>query len=161
MVLTDTMNYHANHIGAIQTHKEHLKTIYNVDIHITRRRFGEYQEVDITGSTNDIRACKTALKYVAEEAEFAYQEYLERKRRRDTIKPKREFKLPTQIVSKKRVNANPFSALEGLDEEAEAREEEGREESGEEAEAESYEQSFPSLYTYDPNISWGDMSDDE
>ena len=102
MVLTETINYHANHIGAIRTHKEHLKVAYNVDIDITRRRFGEYQEVDITGSTKDIRACKTSLQYVAEQAEVDYQDYLERKRGRDSMKPKRKFKLPTLIVSKQK-----------------------------------------------------------
>jgi hypothetical protein len=149
MVLTESMNYHTNLIGAIRTNKERLKSALNVGINITRRRFGEYQEVDITGSTKDIRACKKALQGVVEQAEFDYQEYLDRKMRRNKQKPKKEFTLPTQIVTNKKVNTNSFAALEGLAE-AEV-----------EAEALSYEKSFPTLSTYDPNVSWGDMSDDE
>ena len=55
MVFTESLNIHANHIGAIRINKEQLKNDFNVEINITRRRFGEYQEVDITGPTKDIR----------------------------------------------------------------------------------------------------------
>ena len=64
------------------------------------------------------------------------------------MKPRKEFKVSVQKEKKKRANVNPFAALEGLVE-AKALEEN------------SYEQSFPQLSTYDPNVSWGDMSDDE
>ena len=98
MVLTETMNVHANHIGAIRTNKEQLKAEFNVDIHITRRRRGEYQEVDIIGHTTSIRSVKTAIQVVVDNAEFDRQEFLERKRRRDLGKPKKEFK--TRVIVK-------------------------------------------------------------
>jgi hypothetical protein len=159
MVLTESLSFHANHIGAIRTNKEQLKDVYNVDIDITRRRFGEYQEIDITGSTKDIRNCKKAFEIVVEQAEIDYQDYLDRKirRRGNEIKQKKEFKVPEMIEgNKKRANTNPFAALEGLDEEDE--DENSYEVDGEDK---PYMESFPVLSTYDPNVSWGDMSDDE
>lgn len=150
MVFSETMNYHANHIGAIRTNKESLKTDFNVEINITRRRFGEYQEVDITGISSDIRKCKKALQNIVEQAEFDYQDYLNRKRRRESMKPRKEFKVPVLTEKKKRANVNPFAALEGLDEDEAKSSDENL-----------YEQSFPPLSTYDPNVSWGDMCDDE
>ena len=150
MVFTESLNIHANHIGAIRINKEQLKNEFNVEINITRRRFGEYQEVDITGPTKDIRNCKNAFEIVVDQAEIDYQDYLERgrRRRRNEIKEPKKFKIPELIdCHKKRTNANPFAALDCLDEEDELEK--------------SYEQSFPKLSTYDANISWGDMSDDE
>jgi hypothetical protein len=152
MVLTETMNYHATHIGAIRTNKERIKSEFNVGINITRRRYGEYQEVDITGSTKDIRNCKKTLQCVVEQAEDDYQEYLTRKRRREDMKPKQEFKLPKKFAIKKKPNTNPFAALEFL---------ECIEGLSKDVEESSYEKSFPPISTYDPNVSWGDMSDDE
>ena len=159
MVLTESSSFHANHIGAIRTNKEHLKTMYNVEIDITKRRFGEYQEIDITGSTKDISNCKKAFEIVVDQAEIDYQDYLERKRHRrgNDIKHKKEFKVPELIEgNKKRANANPFAALEGLDEQDEV-------ENSYDVDSEdfTYGKSFPVLSTYDTNVSWGDMSDDE
>ena len=162
MVLTESLSFHANHVGAIRTNKEQLKTMHNVEIDITRRRFGEYQEIDITGSTKDISNCKKAFEIVVKQAEIDYQDYLERKRHRrgNDIKHKKEFKVPEVIEgNKKRPNANPFAALEGLDEQDEQDEVENSYDV--DSEDVTYEKSFPVLSTYDPNVSWGDMSDDE
>ena len=79
MVFTETINYHANHIGAIRTNKELLKQIYNVGIVITKNRFGNYQEVDITGSTKDIKSVKKHLQEIVDVAEYEYQQYRKRK----------------------------------------------------------------------------------
>jgi hypothetical protein len=144
MVLTETMNYHANHVGAIRTNKERLKGEYGVDISITRRRFGEYQEVDIMGTTKSIREVKQALQDVVDKAEFDYQEFLERKRRRESTRPRKEFKFPSQIVTTKKLNINPFAALEDLDEN----------------ESVFYDKEYPILIN-EHNVSWGDLSDDE
>jgi hypothetical protein len=144
MAITETMNYHANHIGAIRTNKERLKKIYNVDIIITRRRYGEYQEIDIMGSTKDIRTVKSEIQVVVDKAEFDYQEFLKRKRQRESKRPYAPFKLPPQIVTTEKHNINPFAALEDLDEN----------------EPVSYETEYPTI-TINPNVSWGDLSDDE
>jgi hypothetical protein len=157
MVLKETMNYHANHIGAIRTNKEYLNAKFNVGIYITLRRFGEYQEVDITGNTKDIREVKKELQNVVDKAEFDYQEYLVRKRSR---KDKSKFKLPEtsflfkKVESKKKSNMNQFALLEGLDEAEYTGKCDGVEESS------SYD-IVNSVTAYDPNVSWGDMSDDE
>ena len=159
MVLTESLSFHANHIGAIRTNKEQMKTMFNVDIDITRRRFAEYQEIDITGSTKDISNCKKAFEIVVEQADIDYQDYLERKRHRrgNGIKHKKEFKVPEVIEgNKKRANANPFAALEGLDEQYEV--EKSYDVYSEDV---TYEKSFPALSTYDTNVSWGDMNDEE
>mgnify|MGYP001424860140 CR=1 FL=1 len=158
MVLTETQNYHANYIGAIRTNKEHLKKKYNVDINITRRRFGEFQEVDITGYTKDIREVKKALQCVVEKAEFDYQEYLDRRRGRDA---KFKFKAPESSIKstkkpEKKKPRNPFALLEGLDDDdVEEDSTYVEEESPCETETNS------SSSTYNPNISWADMCDDE
>lgn len=150
MVVTESMNYHVNYIGAIRTHKEHFKTLHKVLIDITKRRFGEYQEVDIIGSTKDIRECKQSLQFVVKQAEIDYHDYSLRKRKRQTIKSKKSFKFPELVETKKKVNANPFASLEGLEElEAQSVKEI------------SYENNFPVISKYDPNVSWGDISEDE
>jgi hypothetical protein len=165
MVLTETMNFHANHIGAIRTNKEQLKLEFNVGIDITRRRRGEYQDIDITGATTDIRRVKKALQIVVDNAEFDRQEYLERKRRRESGKPKKEFKTPAIAKSIKKPNSNPFALLEGLDE-AENSSYSGQGDQGVPGAlsdtdlVSEYEIQFPTI-KYDPNVSWGDMSDDD
>ena len=149
MVFTESINYHATHIGAIQTNKEEMNIVYNVGIYITRRRFGEYQEVEITGSIKDISNCKKSLEKVVEKAEIDYQDYMDRKKRRKGMKPKKLFKCPIKNVIKKKYHTNPFAALEEIDE------------SKDEGKSESYNNIFPILSTYNSNVSWGDMSDDE
>ena len=150
-MVIETMNYHTNHIKSIRMNKEYLKIKHNVGIDITIRRFGEYQEVDIKGSPKNIRTCKESLKCVIDQADFEYKEYLERKSRRTENRPSKQFKLPDKIITKKRSNTNPFSALEGLDDE----------DNNDYASETLYDKSFPSISTYNPNVSWGDMSDDE
>jgi uncharacterized protein (DUF2235 family) len=156
MVLTEKQNYHANYIGAIRTNKENLKKIYNVDINITRHRFGEFQEVNITGYTKDIKNVKKALQCVVEKANVDYQEYLDRRRGR---KAKFKFKEPessdkrTKKPGKKQ--GNPFAVLEDLEDV----EEDSNIYIEEEIICETETNSSSS--TYNPNISWADMSDDE
>jgi hypothetical protein len=162
MVLTETMNLHANHIGAIRTNKEQLKQEFNVGIFITRRRRGEYQEVDITGTTTDIRRVKKALQIVVDNSEFDRQEYLDRKRRRELGTHKKEFKAPIIAKSIKKTNSNPFALLEGLDEVENSNYcAPGVPGAPSDSELVSdYEIQFPTI-KYDPNVSWGDMSDDD
>lgn len=149
MVFTESINYHTNHIGAIQTNKEDMKFVFNVDIDITRRRFGEYQEVEITGSMKDISNCKKSLKKVIDKSEIDYKDYINRKKRRKGMKHKKQFIYPIKNVIKNKANTNPFAVLETLDD------------SKDEDNSESYDNIFPILSTYNPNVSWGDMSDDE
>jgi len=72
------------------------------------------------------------------------------------MRPRNQFKLPEMVKSnKKRANENPFAALEELDGA------ETKHDAEVQGEQNSYEESFPTLTTYNPNVSWGDMSDDE
>jgi len=156
MVFTETLSIHTYYIGAIRKNKEQLKIVYNVDIDIREKGKGFFPECDISGSTKDIRNCKKAVEIVLDQAVIERQDYKRRERRRNNVRPRNQFKLPEMIKSnKKRTNANPFSALEGLDEV------ETKHDVDAQDDANSYDQSFPSLNKYDSNISWGDISDDE
>lgn len=139
MVLTETINYHANHIGAIRTNKDFLSQNHNVSIVITRNRWGEYQEVDITGYQKDIRNVKKDLTVVVDQAESDYQDYLERKRKRSRHK---EQKKPTHVklpaVSGKKKPKNIFELLNDVEDET------------------AYQEEFPEI-GYDPSKSWGDQ----
>ena len=115
MVLTETINYHANQIGAIRTNKDYLNEVYDVDIKITRRRFGEYQEVDIIGSNKNIRLVKQKLQEIVEIADYEYQQYKERKKGRQWAK-RQQYNFHKENESKiipqqKKKNSNLFSAL--------------------------------------------------
>jgi hypothetical protein len=119
MVLTETVNYHANHMGAIRTNKDRLKYEFNVDIKITRTRFGEYQEVEIIGYTKDIKIVKQKLQAIVDISEYEYKQYRlrEKARRRE----ERHIEIPViscspQIPLYKKKSNNPFEALNGLDE---------------------------------------------
>ena len=117
MVLTESITYHANYIGAIRTNKDILKDTYNVDIKITSRRFGEYQEIDITGYTNDIKKVKKNLKEIVDIAEYEYQQYRTRNRARDRrcLDKYNKVQHPKPIKSPKKKSSNPFEALNDLD----------------------------------------------
>lgn len=139
MVLTETINYHANHIGAIRTNKDFLSQNHNVSIVITRKRWGEYQEVDITGFQKDIRNVKKDLIFVVEQAESDYQEYLERKRKRTRHKGQNPHKVKLQVVAEKKTKPkNMFALLNDVEDEG------------------SYQEDFPDI-GYDPTKSWGDQ----
>ena len=140
MVLTETNNYHANHIGAIRNNKEALEEEFNVSITITRRRFGEYQEVDISGYSKDIRKAKKTLQGIVDQAEIDYQEYRERKRRRNRPKHCGDFKRPSVEKPKTEKKGNMFELLNEAEDET------------------IYQQEYPVLSNvYNPNLSWGDQ----
>ena len=118
MVLTETVNYHANHMGAIRTNKDRLKYEFNVDIKITRTRFGEYQSVDITGYTKDIKIVKQKLQEIINIAEYEYQQYRLREKARRWEGRKFEMLVnssSSQIPLPKKKSNNPFEVLNGLD----------------------------------------------
>jgi hypothetical protein len=139
MVLTETINYHANHIGAIRTNKDFLSQNHNVSIVITRKRWGEYQEVDITGFQKDIRNVKKDLIFVVEQAESDYQEYLERKRKRARHKGQNSHQVKLPVVDEKKTKPkNMFALLNDVEDEG------------------SYQEDFPDI-GYDPTKSWGDQ----
>jgi len=140
MVLTETINYHANHIGAIRTNKDFLSQNHNVSIVITRKRWGEYQEVDITGFQKNIRNVKKDLALVVEQAENDYQDYLERKRKRTRHKEQQNpqyVKLPV-VAEKKTKTKNMFELLNEVEDET------------------TYQEEFPEI-GYDSTKSWGDQ----
>ena len=144
MVLTETNNYHANHIGAIRNNKESLEEYFNVSIIITRRRFGEYQEVDISGYSKDILEATKILQGIVDQAEIDYQEYKKRKQKRHRSKKTySEFKIDTIEQPKKQKSKNMFELLnevENLEEEIQ------------------YDSEFPEIINeYKPNVSWGDQ----
>jgi hypothetical protein len=118
MVLTETINYHANHIGAIRTNKDRLKDEFNVGIVITRIRFGEYQAVDITGYTKDIKIVKQKLQEIVDIAEYEYKQYRLREKARRWEERNIEMLVNSsspQIPLPKKKSNNPFEALNGLD----------------------------------------------
>ena len=141
MVLTETNNYKVNHIGAIRNNKESLEVEFNVSIVITRRRFGEYQEVDIEGCSKDILEAKKILQYIVDQADIDYQEWRERKRRRNRAKrSNNEFKLESVEKPKKEKKGNMFELLNSVDDET------------------RYQIEYPEISNeYNPNISWGDQ----
>lgn len=161
MVLTETINFHANHVGAIRTNKDRLKQEYNVDIVITRNRFGEYQEVDIIGYSKNIKTVKQKLQEIIDIAEYEYNQYCDRKKERHWANRKKfnsnDFytsKLNSNSCNKKKYS-NPFDVL-AVDEDLDQNND--------------YENEFPKLPNICTNqidintntkISWADMSDDE
>ena len=141
MVLTETINYHANHIGAIRTNKDYLSQNHNVSIVISRNRWGEYQEVDITGYQKDISNVKKDLVLVVDQAESDYQDYLERKRKRSRHKEQQKPKhVKLTSVSEKKNPVNIFEVLNDVEDET------------------TYHEEYPEI-VYDPSKSWGDQID--
>ena len=120
MVLTETINYHTNHLGAIRTNKDRLKYECNVGIVITKNRFGEYQEVDITGYTKDIKIVKQKLQEIIYIAEYEYKQFRLRYKARRRIQMQKysssKLQLPKlQIPLSKKKYSNPFEVLNNLD----------------------------------------------
>lgn len=158
MVLTETINYHTNHVGAIRNNKDRLKDEFNVDIVITKNRFGEYQEVDIIGCSKSIKIVKQKLKNIVDIAQYEYNQFRDRKKERIWSKRKKnssnDFQQTSLVyTSKKKENySNPFYAL-AVDEELN------------QTNDNKYTE-LPNIYidstsTSYNNVSWGDMSDDE
>ena len=116
MVLTETINYKAIHIGAIRTNKDRLKDAFNVSIVITRNRFGEYQEVNITGYIKDIKIVKQKLQDIVDIAEYEYKQYrLREKTRRWEVRKIKITSCKSDLPLPKKKSNNPFEVLNGLD----------------------------------------------
>lgn len=118
MTITQTSNYKIIHIGAIRNNKDLLNESYNVDIKITRKRFGEYQEVEITGLNSQIKKVLKELNIIVEQSQQDYIEYQERKRMRRKTYPRHTNKSVGAFTSsstpkKKHVSkkANLFDVL--------------------------------------------------
>jgi hypothetical protein len=141
MVLTETNNYHVNHIGSIRNNKEGLEAEFNVSITITRKRFGEYQEVEISGYSKDMREAKKTLQCIVDQAEIDLQEFRERKRRRNRSKySNSNFKLKTVEKPKKEKKENMFELLNEVEDET------------------KYHIEYPEISNvYNPNLSWGEQ----
>jgi hypothetical protein len=151
MVLTETINYHTNGIGAIRTNKDRLKEAHNVDIIITDRRFGEYQEIDITGYTTDIKTVKKNLQEIVELAEYEYQQYRSRNRARDRRCLEKYNKLQHQdpIKSPKKKSSNPFEALNDLDDDG----------TSDHSQCNEYSELPVVISSSKKSMSWADMMD--
>ena len=114
-MLTETHNFSNQHIGAIKNNRDNISQQYNVEIKITGKRFGLYQEVQITGFSKDIRSSLSALNLVAEQADNDFRDYKERVRRRrksNKVSPSRQ---PIQVEkdkSKPKTCVNPFAILQ-------------------------------------------------
>lgn len=123
-MLTESHNFSNQHIGAIKNNRHNIGEQYNVKIKITGKRFGQYQEVQITGFSKDIRKSITALNLVAEQADNDFREYKERSRRRrrsNKVSPAYHPIRVEKVKSKPKTNVNPFAMLqieESEDEEA-------------------------------------------
>ena len=142
MVLTESINYHVNHIGAIRTNIDNISNKYNVAIVITRERSGEYQKVNITGFQMDFRNVKKELTFVVEQAENDWQDYLKRKEKRNRNKQYQMVKHVklSSVTEKKTKSNNMFELLNELEDET------------------VYQEEFPEI-VYDPSKSWGDQID--
>ena len=111
-MLTETHNFSNQHIGAIKNNRHNIGEQYNVEIKITGKRFGEYQEVEITGFSKDIRKSIAALNLVAEQADNDFRDYRERsRRRRKNNKVSSEYHSSKVETVKPKTSANPFAML--------------------------------------------------
>lgn len=157
MVLTETINYHANHIGAIRTNKDRLKSEFNVDIIITRNRFGEYQAVDITGYTKDIKSVKKTLQEIVDIAEYEYNQYRDRKKGRQWANRKKynsnDLQQSRLEPTFKKKYTNPFEVLNNLDDNVDN------------TSNKEYDNEYPKLpdviSSSNVSMSWADMMDDD
>ena len=154
MVFTESMDYHVNHIGSIRINKDRLMDEHNVDIVITRKRFGEYQTIDISGSSKNISNVKKQLNEIIEIASYEYNEFRQRKKdRQRSLKQKFntiDYGLKNSLNKSKTIkqNRNPFDALavdEDLNDEI----------------VNVYNNEYPILLKTTSNVSWADMSDDD
>ena len=154
MVFTESMDYHVNHIGSIRINKDRLMDEHNIDIVITRKRFGEYQTIDISGSSKNISNVKKQLNEIIEIASYEYNEFRQRKKdRQRSLKQKFntiDYGLKNSLNKSKTIkqNRNPFDALavdEDLNDEI----------------VNVYNNEYPILLNTKSNVSWADMSDDD
>ena len=156
MVLTESIDYHANYIGAIRINKDRLMDECNVDIVITQKRFGEYQTIDISGYSKDMRNVKNKLNEIIEIAAYEYNQFRERKKdRKRNFKQKfntNKFGITNSSIKTKtqKQKRNPFDDLavdEDLNNEI----------------VNDYNNEYPELPNTcaTSNLSWADMSDDE
>jgi hypothetical protein len=154
MVFTESMDYHVNHIGSIRINKDRLMDEHNIDIVITRKRFGEYQTIDISGSSKNISNVKKQLNEIIEIASYEYNEFRQRKKdRQRSLKQKFntiDYGLKNSLNKSKTIkqNRNPFDALavdEDLNNEI----------------VNDYNNEYPELLNTTSNVSWADMSDDD
>ena len=112
-MLTETHNFSNQHIGAIKNNRHNIGEQYNVEIKITGKRFGEYQEVEITGFSKDIRKSIAALNLVAEQADNDFRDYRERsRRRRKNNKVSPAYQVSKVETIKPKTSANPFAMLQ-------------------------------------------------
>lgn len=166
MVLTECIDIHANHVGAIKINKDRLMDKCNVFITVNRverdpnlkeKRPGGYYTVEISGYNKDISNVKRRLNEIIEITTFEYNEYRSRKKDRKRILRQKfnSFDLgqtsnviKTQQLKKK--NSNPFDVL-AIDEDLNQHNE--------------YDNEFPELQNIcsssNSKVSWADMSDDE
>jgi len=156
MVLTESIDYHANYIGAIRINKDRLMDECNVVIVITQKRFGEYQTIDISGYSKDMRNVKNKLNEIIEIAAYEYNQFRERKKdRKRNFKQKfntNKFGITNSSIKTKtqKQKRNPFDDLavdEDLNNEI----------------VNDYNNEYPELPNTcaTSNLSWADMSDDE
>ena len=154
MVFTESIDYHVNNIGAIRINKDRLIGECNVDIEITEKRFGEYQTIEISGNSKNIREVKKKLNEIIEIASYEYNQF--RQRKKDRQRASKQFN-PSDIKKNRLIKYkqtkqyhNPFDVL-GVDEDL-----------NDETDNE-YNSEYPKLLKKcsTSNISWSDMSDDE
>lgn len=117
-MLTESHNFSNQHIGAIKNNRDNIGEQYNVEIKITGKRFGHYQEVEITGFSKDIRKALTALNLVAEQADNDFLEYKQRcKKRRKSNKVSPHLTRHKVEKEKPKTSINPFALLHIEDDE--------------------------------------------
>jgi len=166
MVLTESVDIHANHIGAIKINKDRLMEEYNVFIKVMRgerdpnlkeKRQGGYHKVEISGYNKDIRNVIKRLNEIVDIAILEYNEYRRRKQDRqrafrqkfNTFDSEQTNSMIKHIKIKKKPS-NPFDVL-AIDEDLNQNNE--------------YDNKFPELQNIcassNSKVSWGDMIDDE
>ena len=152
---TEYINYHMNHIGAIRINKDRLINEYNVYIDIDqKKRFGEYQTIEVSGYSKNIREVKKKLNEIIEIATYEYNEFRQRKKNRH--RTSKQFN-PSDIKENRLIKHkqtkqyhNPFEVLavdEDLNDEIDN----------------EYNSEYPKLSKKFSTsiVSWGDMTDDE
>ena len=116
-MFTESHNFSNQHIGAIKNNRNNISQQYNVEIKITGKRFGQYQEIEITGFSKDIRSAITALNFVAEQADNDFLEYKQRcKKRSKSNKVTPHHSRPKVEKEKPKTTINPFALLNIEDE---------------------------------------------
>ena len=110
MTLTDFMNIKSQFKHKLKNKLNDLEVKFNIDIDIyTNIRFGEYEQINISGFQCDILSVKNEISTIINYAEKEFNDYKIRKKR----KRKKTYECHSQVQSKSNSynNTNIYSVL--------------------------------------------------